>query len=268
MSAPSLKELLARGDAVAVEQGRLTIVPASGRPVPIDWLDTHSPRLVIQVAKLTGATVLEYTGYSVGRYGPTRAGGITLQFHCLATGQELFTIFNADTTRTRTTRHGKAGEPLPTGQFRVGKRSAFLRFWQSTGLPYQRSSNLHQRMGNLGELVYTADIGERNRLSKTTLQPLDITAELLRQLTSNSQAGCNQLPSNMQATVTNKDCQQRQQLQAIQRDSITGTQNYGNTLIRGRGYTGNPTPPEEQSEDEWLADYDRVDRDTNIKANQ
>ncbi|ARB47205.1 MULTISPECIES: hypothetical protein [Gammaproteobacteria] len=102
-----------RGDALAVEQGRLTPTPASGRPVPADWLAKHSTDLITQAASIAEATALEYAGHSVGHYGLKLAGGVILKFRCLTTGKKLFAIFNANTKRARTTRHGNEGDPLP-----------------------------------------------------------------------------------------------------------------------------------------------------------
>ena len=56
---PTLTQLLTRGDAVAVEQGRLSLTPASGRPVPADWLAAHSTDLIAQAASITEVTALE-----------------------------------------------------------------------------------------------------------------------------------------------------------------------------------------------------------------
>lgn len=250
----TLTQLLARGDAVAVEQGRLKLTPASGRPVPAEWLSTNSRALIAQAASITGTTALQYIGYSVGNYGPTRAGGITLQFCCLVTGEERFVIFNAHTKRARTSKSGKAGDPLPKGQFRVGKRSGFYRFWESTNLAYQRLANIHQRMGNLRGLIYTADISDKGRIASATLRPLEFSS-----LAINSQTSRNQFAINSQTAFANKEPPQSQQWHDLHEIPTTGTPNYGNKVIREHGYTGKHSspsiPPPEQSTDEWLADY-------------
>lgn len=257
MPAPvSLSGLLARGDVVAVDHGRLTITPASGLPVPSAWLRQHERPLLSEAGGLAGVLALEYQHYSVGNYSEHRAGGITLQFRCLVSGQEYFAIFNAGTKRDRATRYGKKGDALPKGQFRVGKGSAFYRFWRSTRLPYQSLSNLHQRMGSLGSLIFTAspDIGER--LNKATLQPLTLTAEHLGKLASNTQGICKQATSNTQATIASKETPQSQQPRAFRAEATTGDAGHGKTVNQVKGHTGNSLPPELQTNEEWLADYD------------
>lgn len=258
---PTLIQLLARGDAVAVEQGRLTLTPASGRPVPADWLATHSTDLITQAASIAEVTALEYTGYSVGHYGPKLAGGVTLQFRCLTTGQELFAIFNASTKRIRTTRHGNKGDPLPLGQFRVGRRSAFYHFWLSTGLAVHRLSDFHDYMGKLRNLTFTGSLSKGERLDVATLRPLTISGEAMRTLVvpnfpDNSPTRSRQRPDKAPTSIPDKETQQPQQPRGIQPNPTTGEPNHGNKVIREYGYTGKPSSPLEQSVDDWLADYE------------
>lgn len=146
-----LAQLLVRGDCVAVECGRLTISPASGCPVPADWLERHGRQLITEAARAAGVEALEYLGYSAGNYGPSKRGGVSLQFRNLLDGSERYAVFNAETRRNRNTQHGKKGAPLPRGQFRVTERFKFYGFWLSTGLPVpRRLSALHDYMGKLG----------------------------------------------------------------------------------------------------------------------
>jgi len=259
----TLAQLLGRGDAVAVEQGRLVIVPASGQLVPDGWFRENERSLIVQAAKLASVIALEYVGYAVGNYGPRRAGGVTLQLRCLADDLEAHVIFNADTTRARSTRGGKAGSPLPRGQFRVGKRSAFLRFWQSTGLPVRRLSEFHDYMGLLGGLALTGTLGQGSRVEATTLRPLDISASTLRGLVAedlpdNCPTTARQAPDNFPTRNPDKETQQHQQSRGIQRESTTCTPNHGNTVIREHGETGACVPAHSQSDDEWLVDYENA----------
>jgi len=259
MSTPSLLRLLARGDEVAVEKGRLIISPASGLHAPAEWLELHERNLIAQAARLAEVSAFEYLSYSVGQYGPSRAGGVTLQFHCINTAQPLFAIFNADTKRARSTRHGKKGTPLPAGQFRVGKRSAFYRFWASTGLPIRRLSDFHDYMGNLESLIFTGTPSKGERLDASTLHPLVISSHELTTLVRSAMADNNptnhrQTPDTNPTRFPDKESPSSQQPRHIQPISTTGIINCGKTVIRERGRTGNPTPPQEQTVDEWLAD--------------
>lgn len=250
MTAPiSLAYLLARGDHVTVKGGLLAVHPASGRPVPPEWLAQHRKRLVSEAANKAGTLALEYRGFTVGNYGKHRAGGITLQFVCMATGQELYAIFNAETTRQRTSKHGKAGAPLPKGQFRVGKGSAFYRFWKSTGLPMHRRSDFHEYMGNLARLTFTASITRGERLDASTLRPLALV------LPDNSPTSLRQHPDKVPTRPPDKETPQTHTARSFQAEPATGQERHGNTVIRECGNTGSITPPELQTTEEWLADY-------------
>lgn len=256
MPAPaSLSALLARGDVVAVDHGRLTLKPASGLPVPSGWLEQNDRRLLAEAGQLAGVLVLEYLGYSTGNYGSRLASGVTLQFRCLEDETEWYAIFNADTKRTRTTKHGRAGDSLPDGQFRVGKRSDFFAFWQSTGIALpRRLSAFHDCMGKLGALTYTATRSSGERLNKKTLRPLNLPHGALtppdkRPTTSR------QTPDNFPTTLPYKELPQTQHRQGLQPEQTTGGNDHGKTVTREHGHTGSIYSPESQSNDDWLADY-------------
>lgn len=249
MASALLGRLLARGDVVSVDCGLLTITAASGQPVPPEWLKQNEKQLLVEAAKAANTFALEFQGYSVGNYGPSLAGGVTLQFRCMASGKELHAIFNAGTRRCRTSKHGKAGDPLPKGQFRVGKRSAFYHFWLSTGLSVHRLSDFHDYMGNLGELIYTGSITKGERLEAATLRPLTLN------LPDNSPTTSRQAPDNIPTRLPDKETSESQQPRSFQPEQSTCQKNYGNTVIRECGYTGSITPPALQTDDEWLADY-------------
>lgn len=243
-----LAKLRARGNLVAVDNGRLVVTPASGRPVPREWLERYGRRLLIEAATEANLLALEYLGFSVGNYGDHRRGGVTLQFRSLATGQELYTIFNVNTRRHRTTKHGKAGDPLPKGRFSVGKRSAFYHFWQSTGFSARRLSEFHDCMGKLAGLTYTASIESGERLDAKTLRPLALIVP------GNGPTLSRQAPDNAPAQFPDKETSQRPQRCGFPSERTTGLQKCGNTVTRECGYTGSPVPPQLQTVEEWLAD--------------
>lgn len=247
--APLLGKLLARGDKVAITNGQLCITAASGRPVPPKWLDDHCQLLLAEVAHASNTLALAYQGYSTGNYGQHRAGGVTLQFCCLTTGQPLYAIFNAETRRKRTTSSGKAGEPLPASHFSVGERSEFYRFWKSTGLSYNRLSDFHDYMGKLRGLIYTATITEGERLNASTLQALTLI------LPDKAPTTSRQAPDTSPTRFPDKETRQTQTLRDLQPKPTTGAGNHGKTVIRNHGHTESIIPPEEQTNEQWLAEY-------------
>lgn len=254
-----LATLCNRGDVVAIDKGRLTITPASGRPVPDEWLSRNRLRLIAEAARMVNVVALEYVGYSTGSYivdtkTQRRADGITMQFRCVTSGEERHAIFNACVRRRRASKHGTAGSPLPRGRFSVGERAAFLRFWESTGLPYRRLCEFHDCMGKLSGLIFTATL-KHDRVEAATLRPLTLTLapDDLNQ-PGKLPANFWQPPGKNPAKPPGKETAQTQQPQGLQTFSTTGQTHHGNTVTRERGHTGAPLPPELQSIDEWLAE--------------
>lgn len=260
-----LAALLVRGDRIAVECGRLVISPASGKPVPDDWLEEWAEPLVIAAAKLAGQPALSYQGHDVGNYhvgngSSSRKGGLALQFYCLTTGQKLYAIFNVDTKRARDTKAGKKGEKLPPGRFRVRKRSAFYRFWESTGLRARRLSDFHDYIGKLKDLTFTGVRLQGERLDASSLCPLEIQwEELLRLSTAKNPDNCptssRQRPDKNPTILPDNEPWQHQQSRGIQPDLTTGSPKCGNKVIREHGYKEKGKRPQDQSNDEWLTDY-------------
>ena len=255
-----LGQLLARGDIVAVERGRLTITPASGCPVPVDWLQQHERQIVIEAARAADVTALEYQGYSVGNYGQGKLGGVTLQFRNLVDGSERYSIFNAETRRNRNTQHGKKGAPLPRGHFRVTERFKFYSFWLSTGLPVpRRLSAFHDYMGKLGSILFTGPATDDTRVGNPC--PLFLThATLVRQvwanLPDNPLTSPGQCSDNFRTSLPDKESSVSKQQCGLERIQSTGIKNHGDMVKREHGHTGVSIPPEEQTHEEWLAAYD------------
>ena len=175
--------LLSRGDIISIERGLLEVVPASGKHVPKKWLSGNRVAIVTEILRKTGQEGIVYSEYTAGRYGHKLASGVTLQFKSVLEGAEAYAIFNADLTRKRNTKHGRAGDPLPKGQFHVAKGSGFCKFWASTGLPSRRLSSYYEHMGNLSQFFFEPqDIyASNNRLKSSQLQPLQISCVEIEQ---------------------------------------------------------------------------------------
>ena len=73
-----LQNLLARGDQVSIENGKLVLLPASGNPIPGWWMPEYKQLLIDQIATLTGITILQYQSYSTGLFDRHRAAGVNL----------------------------------------------------------------------------------------------------------------------------------------------------------------------------------------------
>ena len=240
--------MLNRGDSLAIKCGALVVLPASGLPVPKKWLDDNSFNVVTEILQQTGKDGLLYLEYSTGNYCKSLASGVTLQFQNLMTGVKAYAIFNADLTRSRSTKNGKAGDPLPTGQFNLAKGAAFVKFWDKTGVkkPLSRTE-FHKRMGNLKALLFTGNPHptKQDRLVSGSIKPLEITLdEIIKayNLSDSSAIIERQLCDNPAIRVSDKETLQPSETLGLHADSTTGENYYGKTVIRKKVIRENAYP--------------------------
>lgn len=226
--AATIKLLLARGDLVVIEHGRLVITPMSGKPVPDNWLANYLPAFMCEIALTTGINIFQYERYSVGKFGRQNFEGILLHYTNIATGKTAQIFYNCEITRARTTKAGKQGEPLPFGQFRVGKNHAFTKHWLSLGLPLPRLSEFHYCMGKLKTVYLTGSQNEKGKLDKSTSKPMNINANELKKafpvsnaLPDNYPIKPRQLPDNDPIRTPDKKTAQNQAQQGFQAVSST-----------------------------------------------
>ncbi|WP_460102298.1 hypothetical protein [Pseudomonas sp. H1_D04] len=249
---------------MSIERGQLVIQPASGKPVPPEWINTNRARLCREALISLGLDAFEYTDYSTGHYGKTRSAGITLRFVSLVNGESVYAVFNADLTRQRNTAAAKAGTLLPRGQFRIGKRSHFYKFWMGTGLPFpRRLSAMHDYMGKLRGVMLTGLLTD-DRINAGTLAPISLTAEQFRKaiLPDKFRTISGQLPDNCRTRAPDKENATALAVRGLQPIPTTCVSNHENKLIRKDEYkTASitdlpiPKPPQDQSVDEWLEAY-------------
>lgn len=265
---PLLPYLLQRGDKVFIAGGRLVIKPISGRPVLGNWFEDHAPGLIRDILKKTDTEAFVFESYSTGHYGNNHYNGVNLQFTSLLSCKGAYVIFNADLKRKRNSKNAKAGSPLPKGQFRVGKKTSFYKFWSKTGLELPpRLSSFHDYMGNLKQVLFAGNYMEGERLDKNSLLPLDISySEILKAFNlleqpDNDQTNSIQYPDKYHTTLTYKESVGTQLLHGFQAILTTGDPNYGKRLTGSAVTREKVIPinthkrPEDQTIDEWLADH-------------
>lgn len=283
----SMAVLLDWGYSVSIESGHLIINPNNKMPCVKHLTNSHKLKLIVEILQKIGRDALTFHSHSASKYGPTLAGGVTLQFTHVLTGSEAYAIFNANLTRSRNTKSGRAGDPLPTKQFRVAKHSGFCKFWASTGLPPRKLSSYYEYMGKLKPLFFESqDISNSNdRLDSSLLKPLQISFQEVKEAFdfSDSPPTSNRQCTDKQPTIaTDKKTLQPSKTLGLQANSTTGSIYYGNTVIREKVTRGNAYPvnapisnslstpvlnkskhetetttrAKDQTIDEWFSDYD------------
>lgn len=263
-----LGRLLARGDKVSIENGRLCVLPNSGNLVPHDWLSVKLDQLLCEAITQLGLTVFRYRSYSTGSYGEHLASGLTLQFCTLVSEEDSYVIFNVDLTRVRKSKNGRAGTPLPKGQFRAGERSHFYKFWKKSGLKMPcRLSSFHDYMGNLKGMLFTGNYKKDERLDAASLRPLSISYEQflaafnLTNMPCKPQTVTKQPPDNVHTKLPYKESLETQSSQGMRQLSTTCDYNYDTSNEGDTGARDNvilfttSILPENQTTDEWLKDY-------------
>ena len=244
---PIVVKVLERRYSISMERGQLIINQSDGTPVAKSWIKSHQAQLVAEILKQTNRDALLYIGYSADKYGDKLAGGVALQFTRVLTGAEVYAIFNANISRSRTTKHGKAGSPLPQGQFHVAKRSGFCKFWVSTGLPSRKLSSYYEYMGKLKLLYFESqDVStSNNRLNSSLLKPLHISFHEVKEafgFSDSPPTSFRQATDKPPTVTTDKETLQPSKTLGLQADSTAGANYYGKTVIRKKVIRENAYP--------------------------
>ena len=260
-----VEKLIIRGDKLSLEKGRLKVIPASGKSVPNDWLKRYERQITIDVLRQLNMDALVYLRFDKGVF-QGKYQGIHLQFESLLACTLHYCLFNAEVKYSRGI---KVGQLLPGKQFRAGDRSDFLKFWRRTGLKIpERRGSFHDYMGNLKPFVFTARYGMGEQLEKKTLAPLSvsceqITAAYLDKKPRNNHTATIQTPNNNHTALPYKESTQDHRFQGLETNESAGNLNHGIRLIGNAVIRENvipilpiKKPPQEQTVDEWLADYD------------
>ena len=141
-------------------------------------------RLVAEIAQAVRANAYSYDSYTTGRYKSDKKGlyfsGVTLQFANVVTGENPHAIFNVGLKKSRATKTGKKGDPLPKGRFNITKNYAFFKFWERTKIPHaRRLSEYHEHMGKLRNMVFTMELNEKGKAVNDSVMPLSVTCEAI-----------------------------------------------------------------------------------------
>lgn len=265
--ASRIGRLLSRKAEVSIELGRLVVRQPNGKDVNQDWLKNYSKGLLHEILATLKINAYEYRSYSTGHYDQGKHPGVSLQFRPTINDDTTYVIFNASLTRSRTTKTGKKGSPLPKGHFHVGERSHFYKFWKSTSLAFPKSlTSFHDYMGNLENILFTASLTEGRddgRMDAGSIRPLSVSSDFVRRtfLPDSSQIISGYAPDKSRITMPDKNLPLGLTGRPFQPISTTCDRRYGKTVIRDRDDTGpssaTPLPkrPQDQTVDEWTDDF-------------
>lgn len=263
-----LAKLFSNGHKVEILNGRLIISPEVVQSIDKD-------ALLFEIATVTSTELLIYQSYSAGAY-QGKYKGVTLQFDRLLSEQGAYVNFNAITIRQKDTTKGKKGERLPKGRFSVRIKHKFYKLWKRCDLPMPNSpTRFWDRMGNLKKIVFTGNFSKGERLDKDSLKPVDLSHKEIKECFNGYLAHKERI-SNAQPThkerirPTHKETTESHAKQGLQAKQSTGRNKYGNKVIRECGNKGNDSisitttkkPPQEQSNDEWLEDWEQFGMDS------
>jgi len=229
-----------------------------------------------------------------GGFPNGRQSGVCLQFADVTTGETYNAIFNASLERTRTTKSGKAGVWRSKNRFIVKKRSSFVAFWRETGLAFSCYSEFYKRMGRLSNLCFTADKHPtKKKLVNKTMRPLNlVSGELQAHLRGKQEVSLRQESDKLVVSTSDNTMRQAEAISACDKENATALASKATkphsrcvgTSVRCKNTTCKNTAlskdyelsnqertykdncsnslikklPQEQTTDEWLADYDKA----------
>lgn len=265
-------------------------MPKDGGNVPSDWLLNNRHKICVEIASRHSETIFSYSHYQTGKFHNGIAAGVMLQFASLENGEDVFAFFNADLTRKRASKYKDKGSPLPKGQFTVGSRSAFNKFWDRTGLDQPRwPSEWYKVIGNLKGLLLVGEIGSTRKLINSTIKPLSLSSQSINSMFHEKRvrregeesekdvraSGESSTGERIERRNGEKDFSVYQVNSCMQEDSKCGPpkarvhnnafslstdiQNHDQSnqvMTNNVSHIPNKKDPKEQSIEEWLSDYE------------
>ena len=160
------------------------------------FLQAHHKQLVSGIAEALSMRLLIF------EYHDTKPSRVRLYFLDTLTGELVRCFCNAQTHRTRTSKHGKKGEPLPPKQFNPPEHGALMALWVRTGLEIPKRANLFDYMGNLSAIVLSGQINNKGQIQAKDLHPVTISDAAIRAIFAEQLPSkpAEQLPSNCRAS--------------------------------------------------------------------
>lgn len=286
----TLESLIRAGAYLAIEQGYFVMKSSDHCSPDLDLDKREQDALITEILRLMNIKGYKFQSSSTGKFGGGRYPGVQLQFLELNKDEAAYAIFSANLNRVRSVNGKAKGTALPKGSFSVGNTSKFAKFWRRAGLTVPRSwSSMKDYIGMLKKIIFTAEIQDGEKLLKDSLAPLEVTYEEIKyaleqstnlsefseeQLSSNNNPiNYGQFADNSRIRSSDKDSSSGQSYKGLQRYFTPGLI-YPSSRLTSNKVTPPPfnelnetsdfntSKVQEQSIDEWIADYDRGGGDT------
>lgn len=246
---------MAPGHWVAIVAGRVEIQDMAGTMVTGCYSRAQIEQIVGAIAAKRESSLYIYQGFSTGKYAGGRFAGVTLFYKDALSGDSFYVVFNAGLTYSRSTPTKKRGTPLPGKRFNVGKNHALTQLWKDLGLTLPaKLSELHKCMGKLSTVVVTAE-RKRGKLVKGTISPANVQPQPSDASPCDNLSIMARQERDKPATeVCDKESPEPLTTADSQPDSSAGLEDRVKQGNQGAALLSN-VRPEDQSIDEWLADY-------------
>lgn len=289
-----LKSLLNRGCSIEIRNGALAVNHPSDHRYDTHWHLRYSTVLIGEIARLLRLNIYRYEGYKAGRFSKGRYHGVRVRFIDIGSGEEVYAMFNAILTRSRSVGNKKAGEPLPDNCFAVNKGHGLYKLWLKLGLPQpRRPSELYKTMGKLSLVLITADTDPNSKLKNHSIRlanvskheiPANLSDKPVASMGQESgkvvasssgnvrgqeqaaRAGGKQSPETTSSKGVEPDLKRVSKpvrITATTREESACDYNYelSNQVITDKGpvNTTDKKAPQDQTNDEWFADYDQAE---------
>lgn len=259
-----LQFLIERGDWVTMHKGRVSVISSSGEYAPEVWLRSMNDFLTKQILESLNREYFTYLWYDTGKFDNGRLEGVILHFFSPISGKDPCAIFNCSLKRKRNRKNSVAGSQLPKGRFSVTQRHYFLKFWILAGLPIPRSlTTFHDCMSKLKGIAFTGMLTPKGKLRNETLKPIEVSFEEIKQLfvTDKTQTSTGQITDNFMTKSPDIKTPKTLIELGVPVNSSERQIKSGHKVNSIKGHS-NASPPSledimNQSDDEWLDDYDR-----------
>ena len=289
-----LKSLLNRGCSIEIRNGALAVNHPSDNKYDAHWHLKYSTVLIGDIARLLRLKIYRYEGYKAGRFNEGKYPGVRVRFIDIGSGEEVYAMFNARLTRSRRVGNKRSGEPLPGNRFSLNKGYGLYKLWLKLGLPHpRRPSELYKMMGKLSLILITADADPNGKLKNHSIRLANVsTHEIPANFIGKPVASLGQESGKVVASSSGNVMGQEQVARAGGKQSPVTTSSKGvepdlkcvskavritattreenacdynhelsNQVITDKGSV-NPTDkkaPQDQTNDEWFADYDKAE---------